>query len=269
MSHDIHSRVTEKIERKLASKVDKLSEKLAALRDDTELQEAIEGVAAALDEVDAELAALAAEDSAAPGDLARLEASRERLLAKQERLLLKLELREEKRDMLQTSLDEMRLRLEESTMQARASQARASGDRGGFDWRQPYAQPSPSTSARRMQDERRKILEMVQSGKITADEAAQLLDALRSQEEEGARRPQRRPRWVRIRVTDTNEDKVRVNLTLPVGLVRAGLRAGGSIAGVEGLDTELLESVLNRGEIGHILDIQDQADGERVEIFVE
>ena len=78
-----------------------------------------------------------------------------------------------------------------------------------------------------------------------------------------------RSRWVRIRVTDVNEDKVRVNLTLPVGLVRAGLRAGGSIAGVEGLDTAGLEDMLNRGEIGHLLDLQDEEDGERIEIFVE
>jgi hypothetical protein len=119
-----------------------------------------------------------------------------------------------------------------------------------------------------MQEERRKILELVQDGKITADEAARLLDALHEQEER-TRAKGRKPRWVRIRVTDTDSDRVRVNLTLPIGLVRAGLRAGGSIAGMEGLDTAGLEDMLNRGEIGHILDATDADDGERVEIFVE
>jgi polyhydroxyalkanoate synthesis regulator phasin len=264
VAHDFHNRITEKIERKM----ERVSQKLEELRDDTELQATIQAVTEELDQLDADLKALKASGSAGPGQIERIEARKERLLAKQERLALKSELRHEMRDRLESSLDEMQLRLEETMLQMRSSLHAASG-RGDFDWRQPYAQPSPSAAARKMQDERRKILEMVQTGKITADEAAQLLDALRNQEEEGGRRPHRRPRWVRIRVTDTHDDKVRVNLTLPVGLVRAGLRAGGSIAGVEGLDTEKLESVLNRGETGHILDIQDEADGERVEIFVE
>ena len=109
---------------------------------------------------------------------------------------------------------------------------------------------------------------MVQAGKITADEAARLLEALRDQMGDVQKR-RRKPRWVRIRVTDTDAERVRVNLTLPVGVVRAGLRAGGSIAGMEGLDTSKLEDMLNRGEIGHILDMQDIEDGERVEIFIE
>jgi DNA repair exonuclease SbcCD ATPase subunit len=264
VAQDLHSRIKEKLERKM----EKVSRKLEGLQDDVELQEAIREITVELERVDAELSELQDADAVAPGQIERVEARRERLLAKQERLALKLELRQEMRERLETSLEEMQLRLEETMMQVQSS-IHAASNRGAFDWRQPYAQPSPSAASRRMQDERRKILEMVQQGTITADEAAQLLDALRSQEEESARRTQRRPRWVRIRVTDTHEDKVRVNLTLPVGLVRAGLRAGGSIAGVEGLDTEMLESVLNRGEMGHILDIRDKEDGERVEIFVE
>jgi hypothetical protein len=30
-----------------------------------------------------------------------------------------------------------------------------------------------------------------------------------------------------------------------------------------------LEEMLNRGEVGHILDMQDASGGERVEIFIE
>ena len=119
-----------------------------------------------------------------------------------------------------------------------------------------------------MQEERRKILNLVQEGKITADEAARLLDALRDKMENAQQR-KRKPRWVRIRVTDLEAKRIRVNLTLPVGLVRAGLRGGGSIAGMEGLNTGELEEMLNRGEVGHILDMQDTVGAERVEIFIE
>lgn len=62
---------------------------------------------------------------------------------------------------------------------------------------------------------------------------------------------------------------VRVNLTLPLGLVRAGLRAGGSMAAMERLDIAGLEDMLDRGELGHLLDIRGSGRGERVEIFVE
>ena len=134
--------------------------------------------------------------------------------------------------------------------------------------RQKTVNNVPSTCpAQPVQEERRKVLEMLQNGKITVDEANRLLTVLG--EQEGKLRAQRRPRWVRIRVTATDTGRTRVNVTLPIGLVKAGLRAGGSIAGIEGLDTKDLEALLNRGEVGHWVDIVDERDTERVEISVE
>jgi oligoendopeptidase F len=264
-TRDVKDRIRERLERKM----ERVTSKLEELHGDEEVQQALEDVAAELDQVDAELDALLEDEGrdVPPGLTERLEARRERLLAKQERIQLKLELRHEMRQRLEESLQEMQLRLQETLMDMR-ERIEAQTDMP-FHRRPSYADPGVSAAAeRKLQDERRKILEMVQQGKITADEAAQLLEALHNQDE-SARRPRRKPRWVRIRVTDLSEDKVRVNLTLPVGLVRAGLRAGGSIAGVEGLDTAGLEEMLNRGEIGHLLDVRDKDDGERVEIFVE
>ncbi|MGC9468084.1 MAG: SHOCT-like domain-containing protein [Anaerolineae bacterium] len=262
--NDLEGRIKEKFERK----IEKISERLDELREDEELKQTLQEVADQIDQIDAELDALmAAESPPGPGVEERLRAKRERFMAKRERLELKLELRQEMRHRLEESLSEMQHQLQESLDRIhREVKERTERE---FDWRQRYTQPQPTASAaRRMQEERKKILEMVQQGTIGADDAAQLLDALRDQEE-SARQHRRRPRWVRIRVTDMNEDRVRVNLTLPVGLVRAGLRAGGSIAGVEGLDTAGLEEMLDRGEVGHLLDVRDEADGERVEIFVE
>ncbi len=261
---DLEDRIRERFERK----IEKLSSRLEGLQGDEGLTDSLDELTGELKEIEAEISALAgAETERELGQRERLEARRERLLGKRERLELKLELRGEMRERLEESLSEMRSQLRESL--DRIQQEVHEQTSRAFDWGQRYSHtPPPSPGARKMQEERRKILEMVQSGTISADEASQLLDALRDQEET-ARRHRRRPRWVRIRVTDTNADKVRVNLTLPVGLVRAGLRAGGSIAGVEGLDTAGLEEMLDRGEIGHLLDIQDEADGERIEIFVE
>lgn len=244
----------ERIGEKLELKMEQLRRKLAELPDDEQIQQQLRGVSDELAKVEAELQALSTStDRESPGARARLEAQRERLLAQVERLELRRELAMEKRERLQEAMEELR-----------GSFARYITPPAPVS---PPA-PVPPQDLRKMQEERRKILNLVQEGKITADEAARLLDALRDQMESAQQR-KRKPRWVRIRVTDLEGKRVRVNLTLPVGLVRAGLRAGGSIAGMEGLNTGELEEMLNRGEVGHILDMQDTAGSERVEIFIE
>jgi len=260
---DLEARIREKIEQRIQHAV----RKLEAVQADQELQAAREEVSQQLQQVQAELdSLLESGDGAVAGTRERLEARRERLLASQERLDLKAELLQERRARYTESLEELRTQLAESTAGLRARASYSAGS--GAPPRAPSPEPtSPSASSRRLQDERRKILEMVEKGTISAQQAGQLLDALREQEE-GDRRSQRKPRWVRVRVTDTH-DIVRVNLTLPVGLVRAGLRAGGSIAGVAGLDIAGIGEMLDRGELGHLVDVRDGADGERVEIFVE
>lgn len=245
LKREINARVKEKIDQKVAQ----LESRLASLAADQELQHELDAVVAEIAAIDEQLKHAEGLD---PEAEARLEVRRERLLAKQERLELKLELLSEKRERLQEALNSLRdAYVAEPRWQSRAEVGQPSGG-----------------DTRRQQEERRKILEMVQDGKISAEDAAQLLEALIKQDEARQQR-HRSPRWVRIRVTDTQTNRVRVNLTLPVGLVRAGLRAGGSIAGMEGLDTGGLEEMLNRGEIGHLVDINAEESGERVEIFVE
>lgn len=131
------------------------------------------------------------------------------------------------------------------------------------------------------QEERLKILQMVADGTLTPEDAARLLEALEETAAEGeapaaqaARR--RSARWFRVRVTDTNTGRTRVNITLPLMLVRAGLRIGGrlNIGGIAeeklGPDViQALEEALTTGEGGKLVDIVDEEDGEHVEIFVE
>lgn len=262
-TNDFEARIREKIERKMQHAARRLEE----LQKDDELQAAREEVAEQLQKVQAELdALLETGDGIESGTRDRLDARRERLLAKLERLELKSELLQERRARWVESLEEMRAQLSDS-LDSAVSRASFSVRTGVGSYAGTPESQTSSGASRRVVDERRKILEMVEKGTISAQQAGQLLDALRDQDESD-RRSRRKPRWVRIRVTDPH-DNVRVNLTLPVGLVRAGLRAGGSIAGVEGLDTAGLEEMLDRGELGHILDVHDKDNGERVEIFVE
>jgi hypothetical protein len=121
-------------------------------------------------------------------------------------------------------------------------------------------------------EERLKILQMLEEEKITAEEAATLLRAL-----EGGRRsrpaspdPGGSNRYLRIQVTDLTSGSAKVNVTVPMGLVGAGLRMAERFAPeFEGFDMQELEDLLASGAGGKIVEVMDEEDNERVEIYVE
>jgi hypothetical protein len=133
------------------------------------------------------------------------------------------------------------------------------------------------------QQERLQILKMLEEGKIKADEAARLIEALEkiSAPPHSPEKPPmpgetpmgaggRTTRWLRVRVTDTDSGKVRVNVRLPVGLIKAGAKFGAKFSPeIEGLDIDELMSYIDSGEMGQIVDVQDEEDGEHVEVFIE
>lgn len=120
-------------------------------------------------------------------------------------------------------------------------------------------------------EERNRILSMVESGQVSAEEAAQLFDALL---EEPARPPSpaAQNRTVRIWVTEmaTRSRKVNMTATLPVSVLRVGLQALANVVPV--LRDERIEAILRSlesGKTGRVMDLQDLEDGKRVEIFIE
>lgn len=128
-------------------------------------------------------------------------------------------------------------------------------------------------------DERLKVLTMVQEGKITAEEAVQLLEALDESAETRRKTPQppvapvypgRSGRWLQMRVTDTDTGKVRVNVRLPLGVVKSGLKMGMHfVPEAEGLNTDDLMAAVDQGLTGKIFDLYDEKDGEHVEVYIE
>lgn len=83
-----------------------------------------------------------------------------------------------------------------------------------------------------MNEQRRQILQMLAEGKITADEAERLLDALERHQPESpptaAPRPKPRPKYLRL-VVNSEDDPggngpSRVNIRVPLQLLRAGVR---------------------------------------------
>lgn len=128
-------------------------------------------------------------------------------------------------------------------------------------------------------EERMRILKMVEDGKVTAEDGAKLLAAL-----DDSRKPPRpmspppppgsgttaSGRWLRIRVTDVNTGRPKVNVNIPMGLVNVGLKMGAKFAPeVDGMDVQQITEAINSGMTGKIIDVTDEEDGEHVEIFVE
>lgn len=120
-------------------------------------------------------------------------------------------------------------------------------------------------------EERFKILKMIDEGKITAEEGAKLLNALSESRKTQARKPAPRApggaRWLRIRVTDMVTGRAKATVNLPLGLVDAGLNIASQYAPDIAFDQ--LVDAINEGAEGKIIDVVDEEDGEHVEIYIE
>lgn len=124
-------------------------------------------------------------------------------------------------------------------------------------------------------EERMRILKMIQDGVISAEDGIRLLDSI---EQSGKRETEKSPtedtgrtaRYFRVRVTDTNTGKARINVRLPVSVLSAGMKMGARFSTeIQGLDTNELMAFIREGTIGKIVDVYDDKDGEHVEVFLE
>ncbi len=112
------------------------------------------------------------------------------------------------------------------------------------------------------------ILKMVESGQLSAAEAAvKLAPAKPTLKLTG---PTGQPRWFRVRVfnLDTNQPQVTVNL--PMSWVQVGLRLGSHLAPeLDGLDWNEIMRALNDETVGKIVEVEDLEDRRRVQVYVE
>ena len=133
-----------------------------------------------------------------------------------------------------------------------------------------------SRAARRessAKEERLEVLQMLESGAITAGDAAQLLDALDRADRQTAPAPDAltqpitdTARRVRIQVHDANGS--RVNLAVPLNLVDAGLAIARRVVPDRLGDVGTLRQAILSGIRGPILEVHGE-DGAHVAIIVE
>ncbi|WP_213455480.1 SHOCT-like domain-containing protein [Rhizomonospora bruguierae] len=131
-----------------------------------------------------------------------------------------------------------------------------------------------------MNEQRRQILQMLAEGKITADEAERLIDALDRELPEpapgAAPRPKSRPKYLRVVVSSADnfggDGPGRVNVRVPLQLLRAGVRLASLIPpqALTQVNTELNKSGvpidLTQLKPQHIEELIEQLDDITVDV---
>lgn len=128
-------------------------------------------------------------------------------------------------------------------------------------------------------DEKMKILKMLEDGKIDSSQAADLLKAVDAGEvfnqagehEDYSSSQIKKGKWLVVKVTDTQTGKKKVNVRVPMALVRGASKLAGKTSkfNLGGVEIDNLEELLNSGLEGMIADVTDEEDGEHVEVYVE
>ena len=122
-------------------------------------------------------------------------------------------------------------------------------------------------------EERMQILKMIEEGKISAEEGAKLLAALAAGSKADVARREAAggsAKQFRVRVTDLASGRNKVNINIPMSLVNVGLKMGARFApDIEGINFDEIVTAIKSGSQGKIVDVVDDEDGERVEIYVE
>jgi hypothetical protein len=117
--------------------------------------------------------------------------------------------------------------------------------------------------------ERLRVLRLLQTGQITAEEASELLDAL---EPSGApTRPPRSTRMLRVRITNPHNGTVET-FAVPLSAAQLAARAGIGLSGwlppkVGGLDLTRVLRAVQAGTPGEVFR-WTEADGDRIEIVI-
>lgn len=132
------------------------------------------------------------------------------------------------------------------------------------------------------ESKRREILQMLAKGSITAAEAGDLLAQITDLPKSPAPAPQapvppaatppssgKKARWLNVRVTDAATDRNKVAVRIPLSLARIGLRMGAKFAPeVDEVEWDEILSELASVETGTIVEVQDEEDGELVQVYV-
>lgn len=132
-----------------------------------------------------------------------------------------------------------------------------------------------------MKEEIRKVLEMVEQGKISSAQAGELLEAMGLEDDAAPEVPVRKTEQKRLlKISINSADGDKVDVKVPISLLQAGMGIGKNFAASAGqdnpamkdLDWDQLMIAVNQmvedGTSGEIVTV-DSADGDHVKIWLE
>ncbi|MBE9565748.1 MAG: hypothetical protein IMF16_03235 [Proteobacteria bacterium] len=137
-----------------------------------------------------------------------------------------------------------------------------------------------------MDNESLEILQMVREKRVTPEQGAELLAALKSPGAGGQVAGGEKPSFIRVKVDITGEDaeKVAVNLNLPLALADLSLKLaegakiqrgdetivlGDYVKQLSGVDLASIMQLVKEGAEGKLVDVNiDGEDGEKVQVEV-
>lgn len=126
-----------------------------------------------------------------------------------------------------------------------------------------------------MDDERMRILAMVEEGKVTPEEGVRLMEALVKREQQALQvAPGGPARALKVRVMEGDGEETKVNVTVPLSLARLALKFIPRSA-LEALEDEgispddLSELIANVEKAGPMRIVDVQTDDAKVEVFIE
>src|SRR5699024_8031147 len=129
-----------------------------------------------------------------------------------------------------------------------------------------------------MKEEIRRIMQMVEEGKLSSDEATELMNALNEPPEQTKETEETNRsymgRSLKIRIKE--KDKERVLLNIPIKFVKLVLKTGHGIAQaipdakpyIEDIDFNVVMQAIDNHETGKIIDLTTE-EGEEITLYIE
>jgi hypothetical protein len=119
-------------------------------------------------------------------------------------------------------------------------------------------------------EERLDILQKVENGEVSVDDAIGMMAPTANVEPTPAPKRPDAQRWLRVRVTNLETGKRKVSVNVPLGLMKWGLALGSHFTPeLEGFDWDEMVTDLDQYAEGFLVEVEDEEDNERVEVYIE
>ena len=87
------------------------------------------------------------------------------------------------------------------------------------------------------------------------------------------REPEKKAKTLRVRVVDNSKDgRPAVNIRVPIGVVKFGMKMAQAFSPEvknANLDWDSITAMIDEGELGKIVDVEDEAEHKTIEVWVE